>query len=65
MSGIEVGFPIFGVMLALMVVRVPIGIAMFFGRLGGFVDLTGGNFNALLFTLNNLAYARSRTTTWS
>jgi tripartite ATP-independent transporter DctM subunit len=57
-SGIEVGFVVFGVMLALMVVRVPIGIAMFTVGFGGYVYLTGGNFNALLNSLKNLAYAR-------
>ena len=41
MSGIAVGFVIFGVMLALMVVRVPIGIAMFAVGAGGYVYLTG------------------------
>ena len=58
MSGIEVGFVIFGAMLALMVFRVPIGIAMFLVGLFGYVYLTGGNFNALLSSLKNLAYAR-------
>jgi C4-dicarboxylate transporter, DctM subunit len=58
MTGIEVGFAIFGVMLTLMVVRVPIGIAMFIVGFGGYAYLTGGNFNALLNSLKNLAYAR-------
>src|SRR4051812_30894457 len=44
-------------MLALMVVRVPIGIAMFAVGAGGYVYLTG-NPNALLNSLKNLAYAR-------
>ncbi|HYQ99185.1 MAG TPA: TRAP transporter large permease [Casimicrobiaceae bacterium] len=58
MSGIEVGFAIFGVMLALMVVRVPIGISMFIVGFGGYLYLTGGNLTALLNSLKNLAYAR-------
>ncbi len=58
MSGIEVGFVIFGVMLALMVVRVPIGVAMFIVGFGGYLYLTGGNLTALLNSLKNLAYAR-------
>ncbi len=58
MSGIEVGFVIFGVMLALMVVRVPIGITMFIVGFGGYLYLTGGNLSALLNSLKNLAYAR-------
>ena len=57
MTGIEVGFVIFGVMLALMVVRVPIGIAMFIVGAAGYVYLTG-NVMALLNSLKNLAYAR-------
>lgn len=57
MSGTSVGFIIFGVMLALMVVRVPIGIAMFVVGGGGYVYLTG-NPGALLNSLKNLAYAR-------
>ncbi|MCC6379569.1 MAG: TRAP transporter large permease [Burkholderiales bacterium] len=44
-------------MLALMVVRVPIGIAMFLCGAGGYVALTG-NPTALLASLKNLAYAR-------
>ena len=58
MSGIEVGFVVFGVMLALMVVRVPIGVAMFIVGASGYVYLTGGNVKALLNSLKNLAYAR-------
>src|SRR5206468_6809239 len=57
-SGIEVGLVIFGVMLTLMVVRVPIGIAMFIVGFGGYLYLTGGNLAALLNSLKNLAYAR-------
>jgi TRAP-type mannitol/chloroaromatic compound transport system permease large subunit len=57
-SGTSVGFIIFGVMLALMVVRVPIGIAMFSVGAAGYVYMTRGNVNALLNSLKNLAYAR-------
>jgi tripartite ATP-independent transporter DctM subunit len=57
MSGIGVGFVIFGVMLTLMVVRVPIGIAMFIVGAGGYLYLTG-NAPALLNSLKNLGYAR-------
>src|SRR6266704_218129 len=58
MTGIEVGFVVFGVMLALMVIRVPIGISMFVVGAGGYVYLTGGNVAALLNSLKNLGYAR-------
>jgi C4-dicarboxylate transporter, DctM subunit len=57
-SGVQVGSLMFAIMLALMVVRVPIGIAMFAVGCGGYAYLTGGNFNALLSSLKNLAYAR-------
>ena len=57
MSGTTVGFVIFAVMLALMVVRVPIGIAMFTVGVGGYLYLTG-NLNGLLNSLKNLGYAR-------
>ena len=58
MSGTSVGFVIFGAMLALMVARVPIGIAMFSVGAAGYVYLTSGNVSALLNSLKNLAYAR-------
>jgi tripartite ATP-independent transporter DctM subunit len=58
MTGIEIGFVIFGAMLTLMVFRVPIGIAMFIVGFFGYAYLTGGSFNALLSSLKNLAYAR-------
>src|SRR3954453_14094778 len=58
MSGIHVGLIIFAIMLALMVVRVPIGIAMFAVGAGGYLYLTGGNTLVLLNSLKNLAYAR-------
>lgn len=58
MSGITVGFLIFAVLLALLVVRVPIGIAMFAVGAGGYVYLSGGDTLPLLNSLKNLAYAR-------
>ncbi len=58
MSGIEVGFVVFGVMLTLIVVRVPIGIAMFAVGAAGYVYMTSGNVIAWLNMLKNLAYAR-------
>lgn len=58
MSGTEVGFLIFGVMLVLLVIRVPIGIAMFSVGFGGYLYLTDGSWLALLNSLKNLAYAR-------
>jgi C4-dicarboxylate transporter DctM subunit len=58
MSGTQAGFLIFGFMLTLLVVRVPIGVAMFLAGAGGYVYLTGGEFAPLLNSLKNLAYAR-------
>ena len=58
MSGIAVGGTVFAVLLAMLVVRVPIGIAMFIGGAGGFLYLNGGNAAPLLNSLKNLAFAR-------
>ncbi len=58
MSGIAVGTIVFVFLLALMVVRIPIGIAMFVAGAGGYVYLTGANFAPLMSTLKGLAYAR-------
>ena len=58
MSGIAVGSIVFAFLLALMVVRIPIGIAMFIAGAGGYVYLTGMNLTPILSTLKLLAYAR-------
>ncbi len=58
MSGIGAGLVLFAVLLALLVVRVPIGIAMFMVGAGGYVAFTGGEWTPLFTSLKNLAYAR-------
>ncbi len=58
MSGIAIGGLIFAALLAMLVVRVPIGIAMFIGGFGGYLVLNGGEWWPLLNTLKNTAYAR-------
>ena len=58
MSGIAVGSWIFFLLMVLLVVRVPIGIAMFTMGAAGYVYLTGGETQLLLNSLKNLAYAR-------
>ena len=58
MSGTQVGFVIFGFLLTLLVLRVPIGIAMFIAGGSGYFYLTGGETGPLLNSLKNLAYAR-------
>jgi C4-dicarboxylate transporter DctM subunit len=58
MTGIGVGLVLFGLLMVLLVVRVPIGIAMFAIGAGGYVWLTGGAWAPLLNSLKNLAYAR-------
>ena len=58
MSGSAIGFIMFGILLALMVVRVPIGLSMFMVGAGGYVYLSGGETLALMSSLKNLAYAR-------
>jgi tripartite ATP-independent transporter DctM subunit len=58
MTGMQVGFVLFGLLMALLVIRVPIGIAMFTVGAGGYLYLTGGSTLPLLSSLKNLAYAR-------
>lgn len=58
MSGITIGMAGFAFMLVLMTLRVHIGIAMFIAGAVIYVVINGGDFNSLLFTLNDLAYAR-------
>lgn len=58
MGGTGVGFLMFGVLMVLLVLRVPIGIAMFCVGSGGYLYLTGGDALPLLSSLKNLAYAR-------
>ncbi|MEY4749432.1 MAG: hypothetical protein RIQ60_1646 [Pseudomonadota bacterium] len=58
MSGITVGGLIFAVLMVMLVVRVPIGIAMFISGAGGYLYLTDGNLIPLLNTLKSTAYAR-------
>jgi C4-dicarboxylate transporter, DctM subunit len=48
----------FGVLMLLLVIRVPIGIAMFCVGAGSYAYLTGGELSPLLNSLKNLAYAR-------
>ena len=57
MSGMTVGFMMFGALMFLLVVRVPIGLAMFMAGAGGYIYLTGSTV-ALMNQLKNLAYAR-------
>ena len=58
MTGIDIGLVVFAVMLALMVVRVPIGIAMFSVGAAGYLVLTDYATLPLLNSLKTLAYAR-------
>ncbi|CAG1016500.1 C4-dicarboxylate TRAP transporter large permease protein DctM [Burkholderiaceae bacterium] len=58
MSGIAVGGIIFCALMVLLVIRVPIGIAMFSIGAAGYVFLTGGEVMPLLNSLKNLPYAR-------
>jgi tripartite ATP-independent transporter DctM subunit len=57
-SGIAVGSVIFALLMVLLVLRVPIGIAMFTMGAAGYLYLSGGALAALLGSLKNLAYAR-------
>jgi tripartite ATP-independent transporter DctM subunit len=56
MSGVEFGFLMFGAMLVLLAIRVPIGIAMLLTGVAGYVTLTG--WTPLLSYLKTVAYSR-------
>ncbi|OJX77706.1 TRAP transporter large permease [Magnetospirillum sp. 64-120] len=58
MSGVELGLAAFGILMALLVVRIPIGIAMFLAAAGIYLVLNRGDTTSLLYTMNNLVYAR-------
>ena len=58
MSGIAIGGIIFACLMVLLVLRVPIGIAMFTMGAAGYLYLTGGEALPILNFLKNLAYAR-------
>lgn len=58
MSGMAIGLWIFTGLMVLLVLRVHVGVGMFLGGVAAFLVVNKGDFNALLFTLNNLAYAR-------
>ncbi len=58
MSGIATGGVVFALLMVLLVLRVPIGIAMFTMGAAGYVALTGWDVLPLLSYLKNLPYAR-------
>lgn len=58
MSGTAIGLSMFGILMALLVLRIPIGICMFLVGAGGFLAMNGGESVMLLNSLKNLAYAR-------
>jgi len=58
MSPIAVGALIFAGLMLLLVLRIPIGVAMFIAGGGGYLYLTGGEMLPLLNSLKTLAWAR-------
>ena len=58
MTGIGIGLSIFAFLLVLMVLRVPIGIAMFSAGTSGYIYLLGGTVTPWLNLLKSLPYAR-------
>jgi C4-dicarboxylate transporter DctM subunit len=58
MSGISIGLTIFAFLLAMMAVRIPIGIAMFVAGSSGYLFMMGGDIAPWLNTLKSLPYAR-------
>jgi C4-dicarboxylate transporter, DctM subunit len=57
-SGMSIGLWIFGALMALLVLRIHVGVGMFIAGAAAFLVVNQGDMNALLFTINNLAYAR-------
>jgi len=57
-TGIGIGLSIFAFLLVLMVLRVPIGIAMFSAGTSGYIYLLGGTVTPWLNLLKSLPYAR-------
>ena len=58
MSGITIGLIIFACLMALLVIRVPIGVAMFTMGATGYLALSGWEIPRLMDMLKTLAYAR-------
>jgi len=58
MSGMTIGLLIFAGLMALLAMRIHVGVGMLIGGSAGFLVMNGGDPSALLFTLNHLAYAR-------
>jgi tripartite ATP-independent transporter DctM subunit len=57
-SGVAIGTLLFALLMALLALRVPIGIAMFVMGSGGYLALSDWNFVPLLSALKNVGYAR-------
>ncbi len=58
MSGLAIGLFIFAGLMLTLVLRLHVGPAMFVAGAAAFLVMNGGDVSALLFTLNNLGYAR-------
>ncbi|MGC3964160.1 MAG: TRAP transporter large permease [Rhodocyclaceae bacterium] len=58
MTGIQIGATIFALLMVLLVIRVPIGIAMFFMGASGYWALSAFDTTRLLAALKMVAYAR-------
>jgi tripartite ATP-independent transporter DctM subunit len=54
----SIGLWIFGALMVLLVLRIHVGVGMFIAGAAAFLVINQGDMNALLFTINNLAYAR-------
>ena len=58
MSGIQTGLAIFGFLMVLLVLRVPIGVAMFIAGAAGYLYLTDMSWLMVLNVMKTLPYAR-------
>ncbi|MFP1682628.1 TRAP transporter large permease [Alloalcanivorax sp. C16-1] len=58
MSGMQTGLLVLAVLMGLLALRVHVGVGMFLAGILCYVLVNHGDLNALLFTINNLVYAR-------
>jgi tripartite ATP-independent transporter DctM subunit len=57
-TGLSIGLCLFAALMVLLVLRIHVGVGMFIAGAVAFLIMNRGDLSALLFTVNNLAYAR-------
>ncbi|RAH36550.1 MULTISPECIES: TRAP transporter large permease [unclassified Halomonas] len=58
MSGLEIGAIVLAALMVMLGLRIHVGVGMLLAGVGCYLIVNEGDTNALLFTLNNLVYAR-------